>query len=185
MRVGVMKPVDLGCAEINGVLESRDIQALALAVGSVLPIELICPYRYRSTPAAAEPAPAPDLAHIARCFGEIAAQNDVVLVESGDTITARIGRDTDFADLAAMLGLEVIVVVGNRPGCVRAAMLTLDRCESLELKVAGYILCDCEPVASSETEGNDVSLQRIAPAPYLGRMRHREPLARAIVEKLI
>ncbi len=81
-----------------------------------------------------------------------------------------------------MLGLEVIVVVGNRPGCVDAAVLTLQRCESRELKVAGYILCDCDPSATDATEA---SLNRIVRAPYLGRMRHREPLARTIVEKLV
>ena len=69
MRVGVMKPID--------TLESQDAQALALAVGSVMPMELVCPYRDSSTP---------DLAHIARCFGEIAGQSDVVLVESASTI---------------------------------------------------------------------------------------------------
>ena len=158
MRVGVMKPVDTP--------ESQDAQALALAVGSILPMELICPYRYSADSS-------PDLAHIAGCFNEIAAQNDVVLVESTEII--------DFADLAAMLNLEVIVIVGNRPGCIHATMLTLDRCESRGLKVAGYILCDCDPT----TEINDESRLQIIETPCLGRMRHREPLARAIVEKLI
>ena len=160
--VGVMKPVD--------TLESQDAQSLALAVGSTMPMELICPFRYHEDSALAE---APDLAHIARCFDEIAAQSDVVLVESASMI--------DFAGIAAMLNLEVIVVVGNRPGCVDATMLALDRCESRGLKVAGYILCDCDPIS----EVNDESLQSSVKAPYLGRMRHREPLARTIVEKLI
>jgi dethiobiotin synthetase len=163
MRVGVMKPADS--------LESKDAQALAIAVGSDLPPDLICPYRYSSAPASAD---VPDLALIARCFAKIAAQNDVVLVESASMI--------DFTDLAAMLSLEVIVVVGNRPGCVDAAVLTMQRCESRELKVAGYILCDCDP---SATDGNEASLTRKVKVPYLGRMRHREPLAKAIIEKLI
>jgi len=157
LRVGVMKPVD--------TLESEDAQALALAVGSILPMDLICPYRNNSA--------APDFSHIARCFNEIAAQNDVVLVESTDLF--------DFAGLAALLGLEVVVVVGNRSRCVDATMVTLNRCESRGIKVAGYILCDCDRT----TAVDDASLQQIAKAGYLGRMRHREPLARAIVEKLI
>ncbi len=132
-------------------------------------MELICPYRYSSTPA----PHAPDLSHISRCFDEIVAQSDVVLVESASMI--------DFAGIAAMLNLEVIVIVGNRPGCFDAAMLTLDRCESRGLKVAGCILSDCDPIS----EINDESLQPIVKVPYLGRMRHREPLARTIVEKLI
>ncbi len=42
MRVGVMKPAD--------TLDSQDAQALALAVGSVMPMELICPFRHDSRP---------------------------------------------------------------------------------------------------------------------------------------
>src|SRR5208337_2341201 len=150
--------------------ESHDAQALALAVGSIMPMELICPYRYSLT---LTPGDAPDLSHISKCFRKIAAQNEVVLVESAGTI--------DFADLAAMLNLEVIVVVGNRPGCMDATMLTIERCESRGLKVAGCILCDCDLA----TEINDAPLQELLGASYLGRMRHLEPLAKAIVEKLI
>jgi dethiobiotin synthetase len=162
LRVGVMKPVD--------TLDSKDAQALALAVGSTMPMDLICPYRSSSLPV---PADAPHLAHIAKCFNEIAAQCDVMLVESAYTI--------DFTDLAATLDLEVIVVVGNRPGCTDATTLTIQRCEDRGLKLAGYILCDCDPATAVDEE----SLQQIVKAPYLGRMRHREPLARTIVEKLV
>jgi dethiobiotin synthetase len=162
IRVGVMKPVD--------TLESQDAQSLALAVGSTMPMELICPFRYREDSALVD---APDLAHIARCFDEIAAQNDVMIVESANVI--------DFVDLAATLNLEVIVVVGNRPGCVNATMLTIQRCKERGLKIAGYILSDCDPV----TEVDRDSPLPIVKAPYLGRMRHREPLARMIVEKLV
>ena len=162
IRVGVMKPVD--------TLESQDAQSLALAVGSTMPTELICPFRYRADSALAE---SPDFAHIARCFDQIAAQSDVMLVESANAM--------DFAEFAATLNLEVIVVVGNRVGCVDATTLTIQRCEDRGLKIAGYILCDCDPV----TEVDEASLQEFVGGFYLGRMRHREPLARTIVEKLI
>ena len=171
--VGVMKPID--------ALESQDVDALALAVGSTIPPELLCPYRQRSTLALADA----DLAHIARCFNEIAAQNDVVLVESAGTIETPVTPDADFADIAAMLSLEVIVVAGNRPGCAAALTRTQQRCERSKLKVAGYILCDCDSATSSATDDIETSLKQINALPYLGRMRHREPLARAIVEQLI
>jgi dethiobiotin synthetase len=173
LRVGVMKPIDS--------LESQDVDALALAVGSTLPPELLCPYSYGSTLALADV----DLAHIARCFDEIAAQNDVVLVESAGTIETPITPDADFADLAARLSLEVIVVAGKRPGCAASLTLTQQRCERSKLKVAGYILCDCDSATPSATDDIETSLKRVAGFPYLGRMRHREPLARAIVEQLI
>ena len=162
LRVGVMKPVD--------TLESKDAQALALAVGSTMPMDLIWPYRYSTPPASAD---APDLAHIAECFNEIAAQCDVMLVESASTL--------DFADLAATLDLEVVLVIGNRSGCTDAATITIQHCRDCGLKLAGYVLCDCDPATAVDEE----SLQQTLKAPYLGRMRHREPLPRPIVEKLI
>jgi len=160
LRVGVMKPAD--------TVDSQDAQALALAVGSTLPMDLICPYRHTAMSATVN---APDLAHIAECFGKIATQNDVVIVESSDLI--------DFVDLAATLDLELILIVGNRTGHTDAATLIHQICETRGLKTAGYILCDCDP-----TPTVDDSPQQIK-ASYLGRMRHREPLARTIVERLL
>jgi dethiobiotin synthetase len=159
LRVGVMKPID--------TLDLQDAQALALAVGSIMPMELICPYR-RPTPPASE-----DFAHIEQCFNKIAADNEFMLVESSSTI--------DSADFAATLDLEVILVVGNRPGCVDATTLTQEHCESRGLRLAGCILCDCDPTP----EINEAPLQKLSGVSYLGRMRHREPLAKSIVEKLI
>jgi dethiobiotin synthetase len=159
LRVGVMKPVDTP--------ESQDAQALALAVGSILPIDAICPYRFSSTLAPAQI----DRAHIARCFRRIAAQSDAVLIEAASAI--------DFTDLAAMLDPEIIVIVGNRPACVDAMPRVLQRCRDRALKLAGCILCDCEPAPHVET---------FDPPPgvaYLGRMRYREPLSKAIVENLL
>jgi dethiobiotin synthetase len=185
-----MKPIESGCAEVGGELQALDASALALAAGSQLPMELICPYRYRSplAPAAAADAdnlPPPDLTNIARCFQEIAAQNDAVLVESAGGLATPITWEADFADLASQLSLEVIVVVGNRLGCLNAAVLTLAHAESNGLTIAGYILCDIDNLSSPVMETNAASLMRLTSTPYLGRMRYREPLAKAIVEQLL
>ena len=188
MRVGVMKPVETGC--VGGELQALDASALALAAGSQLPMELICPYRYRSplAPTAvadADGLPPPDLANIARCFREIAAQNDAMLVESAGGLATRLNSDADFADLAALLNLEVIVVIGNRPGCLNSTMLTLKHAERHRLTIAGHILCDIDPGSSPAMEANADSLITFTNERYLGRMRYREPLNKTIVEKLL
>jgi dethiobiotin synthetase len=190
MRVGVMKPVETGCANVGGELQALDASALALAAGSQLPMELICPYRYRSSlePAAAPDAdglPPPDLADIARCFHDIAAQNDAMLVESACGLATRLNSDADFADLAALLNLEVIVVIGNRPGCLNSAMLTHKHAERHGLTIAGSILCDVDTPSSPAMETNEDSLMRVTSARYLGRMRYREPLSKTLVEQLL
>jgi dethiobiotin synthetase len=185
-----MKPVETGCAEVGGELQALDASALALAAGSQLPADMICPYRYRSPLAPADAAdadhmPPPNLDNIARCFHEIAAQNDAVLVESVGGLATPLTSDADFADLASLLRLEIIVVIGNRLGCVDAAVLTLKHAESEGLTTAGYILCDIDPPSSPAIETNAASPMRLTSARYLGRMRYREPLAKAIVEALL
>lgn len=190
MRVGVMKPAETGCAQVDGVLDPRDARALALASSCTLPLDLICPYRYAAplAPAAAaqiDQAPAPDIANITRSFHEIADVSDVVLVESTGGISVPITWDTDFADLAAMLDLEVVVVVGNRLGCLNAAVLTLKYAASRSLRLAGYLLCDADSSATPAAATNEDSLRLLTRANYLGRMRHREPLAKSIVEQLL
>ena len=184
-----MKPVETGCANVGGELQALDASALALAAGSQLPMELICPYRYRSPlePAAAADAdhlPPPNLDNIARCFHEIAAQNDAMLVESAGGLATRLNSDADFAYLAAQLNLEVIVVIGNRPGCLNSTMLTLKHAARHGLSIAGHILCDVEP-SSPAMETNAASLMQLTSARYLGRMRYREPLSKTIVEALL
>ena len=58
MRVGVMKPVESGCTEVNGVLTPADGPALVASASSDLAIELVTPYCYRASlpPAAAAEA---------------------------------------------------------------------------------------------------------------------------------
>ena len=190
MRVGVMKPVETGCIERDGALYPADAHSLALAASCAIPLETICPYRYRSRLAPAVAAefdqlPPPDLAVISRCFREIANQSESILVEGVGGIAEPLTWESDFTDLAAMLDLEVIVVAGNRPGCLNASVLVLNYLNAKGLKVAGFILCDIDQAESDITETNERALQRLIGALYLGRMRHREPLGKAIVEKLL
>jgi dethiobiotin synthetase len=190
MRVGVMKPCETGCEARAGILEPADARALALASGCDLPLELICPYRYRSAlapPAAAEldSAAPPDVEHIVDCFRKIESTSDAVLVEGGDALAAQIAWGFDYADLAAKLDLPLVVVIANKPGCLNAAMLTFSYARSKRLKIAGWLLNDVEPALSPASLTNAASLARMTDVPSLGTMRHKEPLAKSVIEKLL
>lgn len=191
LRVGVMKPAETGCAVLtDGTLEPADALALALSAACTIPLDTIAPYRYRSplAPAAAaelDGVPAPNFEKITECFRSIESASDVVLVEGTGGITVPLTWDRNFSDLAWLLDLETIVVIGNRAGCLNAAVLTLKYAESRGLKIAGYILNDVEPAESVAAQTNEASLARLTHERYLGRMRYREPLSKSIVEKLI
>ena len=190
MRVGVMKPAETGCEERGGVLEPADARALALASGCDLPLELICPYRYASPlapPAAAEldslEAPAP--ARIVDCFRKIESVSDAVLVEGAGGLAVPIAWGFDFADLAAKLDLPLIVVIANKLGCLNAAMLTFNYAQAKRLEIAGWLLNDVEPALTPAALTNAASLARMTEVPCLGTMRHKEPLAKSVIEKLL
>jgi dethiobiotin synthetase len=190
LSVGVMKPVDTGCIERDGEPYSADADSLALAASCTIPAKTICPYRFKSklAPAIAaefEQLPVPEVAVISRYFREIAGQSDVVLVESGGESGDPVIWGTDFADLAAILDLEVIVVAGNRAGCLNATTLVLSYLEVKSLKIAGLILCDVDPTGFPAAETNERAIQRLVGPLYLGRMRYREPLAKSVVENLL
>ncbi|MHB8381897.1 MAG: dethiobiotin synthase [Candidatus Binataceae bacterium] len=190
MRVGVMKPAETGCEERAGILEPADARALALASGCDLPLDLICPYRYRSPlapPAAAEldSAAPPDVEHMVECFRKIESVSDAVLVEGAGGLAVPIMWGFDFADLAAKLDLPLIVVISNKLGCLNVAMLTFNYARSKRLKLAGWILNDVEPALSPAARTNAASLARMTDVPSLGTMRHKEPLAKSIIEKLL
>lgn len=191
MRVGVMKPAETGCSELpDGTLDPADARALALSAACPLGLETIAPFRYRSplAPAAAavlDGIPAPDFAKLAECFRTIQSTSEVMLVEGAGGIAVPITWERNFSDLAWLLDLETIVVIGNRLGCLNAAVLTLNYAASRGLKITGYILNDVEPADSPAAQTNEASLARLTHERYLGRMHYREPLAKSIVEKLL
>jgi len=176
LRVGVMKPVEV---------DATDARALALASGCDLPIELICPCRYRLAPSPGEPTPEAELGKINDCFGQISAASDIVLMESAGGLSQRLNRDTDFADLAAALGLEAVVVIANRPGGIDAALDTLGYATNRGLTVAGWILNDAEPVSGPDAPRVALSLCERTELPCLGTMRFKEPLGIDAVERLL
>lgn len=190
VRAGVMKPAETGCAGARGALEPADALALALAAGSLLPLELICPFRYRSplAPAAAAEAdklPPPDLDVIIRAFREIAAQSDVVIVEGAGGLAVPITWEMDYARLARALDLDAVVVVGNRLGCLNAALLTLHYALGRGLRVTGYVLNDTVADPTPATLSNEASLSRLTDVPYLGRVRFKAPVSLGIIDAVL
>jgi dethiobiotin synthetase len=190
LRVGVMKPAETGCEEKAGILEPADARALVLASGCDAPLEVVCPYRYPSplAPSAAaeiDSLPPPDLGHIRTCFDRIDSASDVVLVEGAGGLAVSLTWKIDFADLAAALGLELVVVIANRLGCLNASLLTFRYAVSKGLRIAGWILNDVEPALTPAARTNANSLRRLTDVPCLGTMRFKEPLGIGVIEKLL
>lgn len=190
MRVGVMKPVATGCAERSGVLAANDAEALYGGAFATYPMELVCPYRYRAplAPAVAaevDGAPLPDLDRIVAAYQQIEAQSDVMIVEGAGGLTVPITWQQNFADLALMLDLELLLVVPNRLGSINAALLSLDYAGRRGMRIAGYVLNDVDAATSLAAETNAAALGRLTAVPNLGGLRHKAPLNPEIVQRLL
>jgi dethiobiotin synthase len=65
-----------------------------------------------------------------------------VVAEGAGGLAVPLNGAQNFATLAVLAKLEVILVVGLRLGCMNHALLTLGLCDQLHLRVAGGVLVD-------------------------------------------
>lgn len=168
-----MKPVAAGCRRESTQLIADDVEQLRAASNLDIPLNQINPYAF-------EPAIAPHIAAqqagidikldvIAQAYEQLKAKADVVVVEGVGGFRVPLGHDVDTADLAKILDLPVILVVGMRLGCLNHALLTAEAIETRGLKLAGWIANQLDPEMTAFNE-NLQSLQQHLAAPCLGML---------------
>ncbi len=168
-----MKPVAAGCRRVGDQLIADDVEQLAAAGNLNAPFHLINPYAF-------EPAIAPHIAAqqagmdikldvIAQACQQLKARADVVIVEGVGGFRVPLGNDVDTADLAKMLGMPVILVVGMRLGCLNHALLTAEAIQARGLKLAGWVANQLDPEMTA-FNANLHSLQQRLTAPCLGTL---------------
>ena len=174
LRVVGMKPVAAGAVCDAGVLRSDDVTMLRAASNVDAPLHLVNPYCFEPPIAphvAAERAGITlDLAQIKRAYGELAAVADLVMVEGVGGFCVPLGRGSDTSDLARVLGLPVILVVGVRLGCLSHALLTARAIRQAGLEFAGWVANRIDPAMAAADENVSALTERLA-APRLGDIR--------------
>jgi len=172
LRVAVLKPAETGCAKVGGELRPEDAVRLRDASGSAASLDLVCPYRYAEPLApsvAAERAGRPiSPARLRDCYETLARDADVVLVESAGGLLVPLAPRLSFADLAASLALEVVVVVGSRLGALNQTLLTLECAERRGLAILGYVLNELSEGTDLARETNPAALAALTRVPCLG-----------------
>ena len=163
-----MKPVAAG-TDAHG--KNDDVEQLKAASDVSAPPELINPYLFQPAIAphiaAAEAGVAIDIERIAAAFLRLRETADAVLVEGVGGFLVPLGGDCDSADLAARLGLPVILVVGLRLGCINHALLTCQAIAACGLPLAGWIANRIDP-DMQRWEENLAALRERIDAPLLG-----------------
>lgn len=143
LTVAGMKPVASGAERQAGRWVNADAQALRDASSFLLPYEQINPYVFEPPIAphlaAAQAGVRVDIGRIRQCFTELASRVECVVVEGVGGWRVPLNPDADVAELAANLGLPVLLVVGLRLGCISHARLTHESILASGVSFGGWI----------------------------------------------
>jgi len=171
--VVAMKPVATGCEPTPGGLRNDD----ALRLQQQASIEL--DYA-QINPCAFAPAIAPHIAaeqagvrmgieNITNKYSELSCVSDCVLVEGVGGWQVPLNEDETLADLALHLGLDVIMVVGIRLGCLNHALLTAAAIAAAGCTLAGWVANQLPP-APEYAQENINYLKSMISAPLIGTL---------------
>jgi dethiobiotin synthetase len=171
LRVAGMKPVATGCKWKGGVLRSEDADLLLTEANVKAPYDWVTPYAY-------EPPISPHIAakhhrgyisleHIADCKAQLLQMADAVIVEGVGGFRVPLNDDQDTADMALLLGLPLILVVGLRLGCLNHALLTAENIQGCGLKLIGWVGNRIDP-GMPHVEANLDTLRQRLNVPCLG-----------------
>lgn len=171
-----MKPVAAGIGPSE--TEHADVAALARASS------VDAPLADRNAYAFAEPV-APHLAAtragvtirldaIAAAYARLAARADFVVVEGAGGVLVPLNDREDMLDIARVLELPVLLVVGLRLGCLNHARLAALAIRTRRLALAGFVACRIDPAMQLADE-NLQWLRRALPAPLIADLTDATP----------
>jgi dethiobiotin synthetase len=140
LDVGAMKPIETGVGR-GGPL---DALALRRAAGAGDPLDDVCPQRFAlpaaPTVAAEREGRRVDLRAVERAFRRLAARHELIVVEGAGGLLAPAATGATMADLAARLGLPLLLVTRAALGTINHTRLALEAAERRGLRVAGVVV---------------------------------------------
>lgn len=177
-RIGVMKPAESGCAEIDGKLVPQDAARLRDTSGCHVPLEKICPYSLREPLAPSLAAERQgikiDIDHLLTIYNEISAVHDLTIVEGAGGLMVPLLPSYTYADFVKLLKIPLIVVAANRLGAVNHLLLTLEHASCKGLTTLGYVLNNLVPERSLAAETNRETLSTLTAAVCLGELSFQD-----------
>lgn len=170
--VGVLKPAETGCpTAADGTPQPADALQLRWFAGRDDPIRVVCPYPLRDPLAPALAARRQgvvlELSRIAAQVSAFRATCEVGIIEGAGGLLVPLAGAASIADLAAACDLPLLVVVGNRLGCVNHAALTMRVAAAMGLRVTGYAVNTLQSRADLAEETNIALLEEVL-GPSLG-----------------
>ena len=186
--VVAMKPVAAGCELTPAGLRNDDALRLQQQASLELDYAQLNPYAFAPAIAphiAAEQAGMQiDINKINSVYKGLSLLADCVLVEGAGGWQVPLNAHATLADLASALGLEVILVVGLRLGCLNHALLSAQSIASNGCELAGWVANHILP-GSEATAANINALESRLTCPRLGTIPYKTgPSARFVANFL-
>ena len=159
-NVRAVKPVQTGCLREENGLVAPDVSEYLLTGAQASVLKCF------------EPACSPDLAaqisgevlsvdSLMRDFKAASFQNDVLLVEGAGGLYVPLNSTETMLDFMRALDFPVLLVVGNKLGCLNHAALSLEALLNRGIKVVGMVLNRVRPVESLDPgAGDDIENQK-------------------------
>jgi len=171
LSVAAMKPVASGCERTAAGLRNGDALQLQQQASIPLDYALVNPYAF-------EPAIAPHIAAaqagvridsgtILSAYRQLACQADCVLVEGVGGWQVPLTKHETLADLARLLGLDVLLVVAIRLGCLNHALLSAASIAASGCQLRGWV-ANLVPPLPEFAEENINTLKSMLSSPLVG-----------------
>jgi dethiobiotin synthetase len=177
------KPAETGCDP----LPQDALRLLAASSRPDLTVADVCPYPFRPpvAPAAAaidRPLQLSDLLVHARA---LASRGDLLLVEAAGGLLSPYALDFTGADLAAALGLPILLVSRNGLGTVNHTALAVSELRRRRLPLAGLVLMTVSPHPTPDQPLNARLIQAVCGVRPLAVLPHfAEPDPDALADHL-
>lgn len=171
---GVMKPLQTGVTAAGRDAGQGDGANIARAAGIPDPIDRISPVCLAAPlapwVAARLEGTEIDLAALERSFLQIAASHEVVVVEGAGGLAVPITREQTMADLAAQLGLPLMLVARAGLGTINHIVLTILYARQKGLEVAGIILNGGRGDGDLAEKTNPAAIEALTGVPVIARL---------------
>jgi dethiobiotin synthetase len=169
MDIGVMKPIETGFS-----LRSSDAVLLKKIAGAKDSLDSICPYRLKHPLSPFTAAKIENVSirfeRIARAYGRLLQNHQVLLVEGAGGLLVPITREKMMADLALYLKLPVLIISRTGLGTINHTLLSVEVARQRGVEVAGVIFNHSGPRRGLAERTNPSVIRRFLDVPVLGEI---------------
>ena len=169
--VGVYKPVESGCREVEGELIAEDAVQLWEAAGCPRTLEEVCPQRFLAplAPPEAASVEGKTVDEDLLLSGALPWEEDaeVLIIEGVGGLFSPVADGILNVDLAKQLGAMLIIVSANRLGAIHQSLATCAAAAHHGAEPSGIILCDSTGGSELSAASNARQIARFCSVPIL------------------